>query len=77
MAAIFFQVKIFELRWDGEGWAGGFFCSEIFGVEDFVNLLSMKKLVLDFLSKNFFADFFMKIFFMGFCYSIFIYIIIL
>ena len=77
MAAIFFQVKIFELRLDGEGWAGGFFCSEFFGVEDFVGLLSMKKLARDFLSEFFFADFFRKNFFMGFCYIIFIYIILL
>ena len=62
MAAIFFQVKIFELRLDGEGWAGRFFCSEFFGAEDFVGFLSVKKLVRDFLSENFFADFFWKIF---------------
>lgn len=35
MAAIFFQVKIFELRLDGEGWAGRFCCFEFFGAEDF------------------------------------------
>lgn len=62
MAAIFFQVKIFELRLDGEGWAGGFFCSEFFGVEDFVGLLSMKKLARDFFSEIFLRIFLRKLF---------------